>query len=142
MYRLIFTATRYSSLRIRAFGIFDGIRSLVRPRLPAASTTMTLVFAFALLGIFLTMTLIFREKLQVSDTLATNLFATNILESDVAKVRDKYGDNDLYSVLRGRLVSVNKIPLAKFVAGETPSGEFTREFSITTNSLSDIPLVA
>ncbi len=121
--------------------MFDGVRSLVRPRMPAASLTVTLVCSLALLSIFLTMTLIFRERLQVSSSPDVNLFATNILESDIIKIRTKYSEENIYSILRGRIINVNSTPLAKHLGSGKPSGEFTREFSITTSPLQNAKIL-
>ncbi|MBP9780095.1 hypothetical protein KBD33_05765, partial [Candidatus Gracilibacteria bacterium] len=42
---------------------------------------------------------------------------------------------ELYSILRARISRINNKTLEEYFQNETPSGEFTREFNITTNIL-------
>lgn len=52
------------------------------------------------------MTNTFRHTLTDIQSGGTNLYATNILESDVSAIRDAYGSDSLYSIIRGKIVSV------------------------------------
>jgi putative ABC transport system permease protein len=146
LYRSIFSLSARSKLRERFFGIFDGIRSLARPGMPAASITLTLTLGLAVVLLFLTLTLSFRSRLEISDANTTNLFAINILETDRAKIVQEFWEDKLYAIIQGRITRINGQDLQAHVWGSTGSGamggsrEFTREFSITTNPLIDTPL--
>ncbi len=78
-------------LRASRFSLFDGLRTLVRPGMPSLSILITLMSAFALMCVFLTMTITFRDKLTISESNSTNLYAINLLEADAPKIIQKYG---------------------------------------------------
>jgi predicted lysophospholipase L1 biosynthesis ABC-type transport system permease subunit len=99
--------TNRTSLRSRLFVIFDGIRSLARPGMPAASITLTLTLGLGVVLLFLVLTLTFRSRLEISDANMTNLFAINILETDRAGIAEKYGTNNLYAIIQGRIIRIN-----------------------------------
>jgi len=57
------------------------------------------------------------------------------LESDRPKLDAVLSDTTIYSILRARIHSINDKTLAEHFNQSEPSGEFTREFNITTNKL-------
>ena len=83
--------------------------------------------------VFATFSLAFRQSLVIDSTNTANVYGINILESDKEKVREVISSGALmYDILRARISKVNNASLAEHLSVETPSGEFTREFNITT----------
>jgi putative ABC transport system permease protein len=101
---------------------------------------MTLTIAFISVFVFLAVSLTFRDRLILTSKDDTNIYAINILEADRKKVQKEFPNDNLFSVLRARISTVNSKPLSEHVAGKGPDREFTREFSLTTNPLLDIPM--
>lgn len=134
VYRVIFS--RVSSLRQSRFYIFDGIRALVRPLTPTLPITLSLVSVTVFFLVFASFSLAFRSKLVIDSTNTANIYAINILESDRSRIESVIGTGALmYDILRARILEVNGQSLAQYLGEERPSGEFTREFNITTTPL-------
>lgn len=86
--------------------------------------------------VFASFSLAFRSKLVIDSTNTANIYAINILESDVEKVRSTLGPSALmYDILRARVVGINGKTLEEHFDTDRVSGEFTREFNITTTPL-------
>ena len=121
--------------RHEKFTLYDGFRTIIRPGSPAVLMTTFLTICIVTTGIFFAISLTFRERLTIDSTSSVNVYALNILESDEKKVREAFPGKELFSILRGRIIQVNGKSLAEHLGTPKPSREFTREFSITTNSL-------
>ncbi|MBX9808900.1 hypothetical protein K2X92_00740, partial [Candidatus Gracilibacteria bacterium] len=122
------------------FFLFDGIRSLSRPLMPTIPITLSLVgmtIFFVIFGIF---SLSFRDKLLGDTRDSANVYAINILDSDRAKIDPILSGATMYSIIRSRINTINGKTLVEHLGQENPSGEFTREFNITTNQL-DFPII-
>ena len=86
--------------------------------------------------VFASFSLAFRSRLVIDSTNTANIYAINILEQDREKVEKVIGTGALmYDILRARIDRVNGKTLAEHLGIERPSGEFTREFNITTTPL-------
>jgi predicted lysophospholipase L1 biosynthesis ABC-type transport system permease subunit len=124
--------------RERYFLLYDGMRTHVRPLSPSVPVTLSLVFITSFFIIFLLFSLSFREKLSIPVDQTANIYAINILEQDRAKVETYLsGSGEMYSILRARISKINNKTLAEYLGTPKPTGEFTREFNITTSSLSN-----
>lgn len=134
IYRFIFA--RFAWLRERRFYLYDAIRTLVRPLMPTLPITISLVSVTVFFLVFASFSLAFRSKLIIDSTNTANIYAINILESDRREVEKVIGSGALmYDILRARIVGVNGKTLSEYLGEERPSGEFTREFNITTTKL-------
>lgn len=135
LYRYIF---RYVSfLRWKAFYSYDAFRTLVRPYAPTIPVTLSLISVTSIFFLFSIFSLAFRDRLIFDAKTSPNVFALNILESDRPKVEQTFSGIPLYSIMRARISSINGVPLGEFLGSWRMSGEFTREFNITTSPLSD-----
>ncbi|MBX9809587.1 hypothetical protein K2X92_04330, partial [Candidatus Gracilibacteria bacterium] len=129
-----------SSYRKKSFYLFDGIRSLSRPLMPTVPITLSLLgmtIFFVIFGIF---SLSFREKLLGDTRDSANVYAINILDSDRSKIDRVLSGSMMYSIIRARINTINNKTLSEHLDQKNPSGEFTREFNITTNDL-DFPII-
>jgi putative ABC transport system permease protein len=134
IYRLIFSgAGRY---RVRYFALYDALRTHVRPLSPSVPVTLSLLIITVSFIVFLLFSLSFQSRLSVSDDQTANIYAINILEQDRVKIEQYLsGSGDIYSILRARIKSVNGQSLAEHLGTPKPTGEFTREFNITTSPI-------
>jgi predicted lysophospholipase L1 biosynthesis ABC-type transport system permease subunit len=104
--------------------------------MPTLPITISLVSVTVFFLVFASFSLAFRSKLIIDSTNTANIYAINILESDRREVEKVIGSGALmYDILRARIVGVNGKPLSEYLGEERPSGEFTREFNITTTKL-------
>lgn len=96
-------------IRIREnhFYIFDGIRSLSRPLIPTIPITLSLVSMSIVLFIFIIFSLSFRNKLFIDTQNSANIYAINILESDLPKITPILSGSEMYSIIRARIMSIN-----------------------------------
>ena len=75
---------------------------------------------------------------QKTDNQSLNLIAEQINHCQIIREKiEKYlsGSGEMYSVLRARIRSVNGRSLVEHLGTPNPTGEFTREFNITTTPL-------
>lgn len=136
--RVLYTSifSRVGQLRAKRFFFYDAIRALVRPLTPTIPITISLVSVTVFFLVFATFSLAFRAQLVIDSTNTANIYAINILESDREKVESVIGSGALmYDILRARIEWVNSKTLAEHLGQDRPSGEFTREFNITTTEL-------
>ena len=134
LYERIFRSARDS--RIGNFPRFDGLRTLVRPLTPTLPITVSLVSVTTFFLVFVMFSLSFRSELSIDATESANMYALNILESDREKIEKILTEkSEMYSILRARISKVNGRTLAEHLETPSPSGEFTREFNITTTPL-------
>ena len=118
-----------------------GIQQLARD--PQASGGQLMVFAMTALAIgmvaLIRFDLIMTWETQVPED-APNTFALNITDQDqtnfVQTVVARGGDlAPLYPIVRGRLETVNRIPLIEHLAGTDPPGSVRRELSLTESEV-------
>ena len=118
-----------------------GIQQLARD--PQASGGQLMVFAMTALAIgmvaLIRFDLITAWETQVPED-APNTFALNITDQDqtnfVQTVVTRGGDlAPLYPIVRGRLETVNGIPLVEHLAGTDPPGSVRRELSLTESEV-------
>ncbi|MBP9812610.1 hypothetical protein KBC86_04455, partial [Candidatus Gracilibacteria bacterium] len=134
LYLLIFRTG--APLREKNFYRFDALRTLVRPLTPTIPISISLVSVTVFFLVFASFSLAFRSKLVIDSTNTANIYAINILESDVEKVRSTLGPSALmYDILRARVVKINGASLEEYFDTDRVSGEFTREFNVTTTPL-------
>lgn len=134
LYLLIFRTG--APLREKNFYRFDALRTLVRPLTPTIPISISLVSVTVFFLVFASFSLAFRSKLVIDSTNTANIYAINILESDVEKVRSTLGPSALmYDILRARVVKINGASLEEHFETDRVSGEFTREFNVTTTPL-------
>lgn len=135
-YSLIFEFSK--NLRNSDFYFFDGFRTLVRPLIPTIPITLSLFLITTFFLIFASFSLAFRSKLTLDTTNSANIYAINILEKDREWIEKVLGKEALfYDILRARILKINGESLEKHFATEKLSGEFTREFNITTSPLNN-----
>ena len=121
---------------MRRFYVFDAIRALVRPLTPTIPITISLVSVTVFFLVFASFSLAFRSQLVIDSTNTANIYAINILESDREKVEGVISSGALmYDILRARIDRINGRTLVEHLGEDRPSGEFTREFNITTTPL-------
>ena len=133
IYEFIFA--RAKSLRETRFSLFDALRTLVRPLTPTLPITISLVSVTTFFFVFLLFSLAFRSELRMDVGQSANIYALNILESDRSKIEKILSGAQMYSILRARIEKINGQSLAEHLGDVHPSGEFTREFNITTTPL-------
>ena len=118
-----------------------GIQQLVRD--PQASGGQLMAFALTALAIamvaLIRFDLIATWETQVPED-APNTFALNITDQDQAtfieSVTSRGGDlAPLYPIVRGRLETVNGIPLVEHLSGVEPPGSVRRELSLTESGV-------
>ena len=118
-----------------------GIQQLARD--PQASGGQLMVFAMTALAIgmvaLIRFDLITTWETQVPED-APNTFALNITDQDQTKfvqtVVTRGGDlAPLYPIVRGRLETVNGMPLVEHLAGTDPPGSVRRELSLTESEV-------
>ena len=118
-----------------------GIQQLARD--PQASGGQLMVFAMTALAIgmvaLIRFDLIMTWETQVPED-APNTFALNITDQDqtnfVQTVVTRGGDlAPLYPIVRGRLETVNGIPLVEHLVGTDPPGSVRRELSLTESEV-------
>lgn len=126
--------------RKNSFFFFDGIRSLSRPLLPTIPITISLVGMSIVLFVFIIFSLSFRNKLYTDTQNSANVYAINILESDLPKINPILSESEIFSIIRARIVTINWKTLSDHLGQKNPTSEFTREFNITTNEL-DFPIL-
>lgn len=134
IYEWIFGRARW--LRKKRFYLYDALRALVRPLTPTIPITISLVSVTVFFLVFASFSLAFREQLVIDSGSTANIYAINILEQDREKVQKVIGSGALmYDILRARIDRINWKTLAEHLGVERPSGEFTREFNLTTTPL-------
>lgn len=108
----------------------------MRPLTPTLPITISLVSVTVFFLVFASFSLAFRAKLVIDSTNTANIYAINILEQDKQKVVSILGTGALmYDILRARILRVNGASLETHFSSDRVSGEFTREFNITTTAL-------
>jgi predicted lysophospholipase L1 biosynthesis ABC-type transport system permease subunit len=132
----LFIFRKWESQRNDHFYRFDALRTLVRPLTPTIPISISLVSVTVFFLVFASFSLAFRAKLVVDSTNTANIYAINILEGDVEKVRSTLGESALmYDILRARIMKINGETLESHFDTDRVSGEFTREFNVTTTPL-------
>ncbi|MBP9780219.1 hypothetical protein KBD33_06430, partial [Candidatus Gracilibacteria bacterium] len=111
---------------------FDAIRTLIRPFAPTIPITLSLVSVTTFLGVFILISSSFYTELTLDLRKSANMFALNVLDKDKEGLQRALPQVELYSILRARISRINNKTLEEYFQNETPSGEFTREFNITT----------
>ena len=118
-----------------------GIQQLVRD--PQASGGQLMAFALTALAIamvaLIRFDLITTWETQVSSD-APNTFALNITDQDqtsfIQTVNQRGGElAPLYPIVRGRLETVNDVPLVEHLGGSEPPGSVRRELSLTESGV-------
>ncbi len=122
------------------FWSYDALRTLVRPWVPTIPIIISLISIASFFVVFLSFSLSFREKLLSDTRDSANIYAINILEEDVAAIQQLSASGELYSIMRARIINVNGASLADHLSTPEPTGEFTREFNITSDDL-EAPIV-
>ncbi len=108
----------------------------MRPLTPTIPISISLVSVTVFFLVFASFSLAFRAKLVVDSTNTANIYAINILEGDVEKVRSTLGESALmYDIIRARIMKINGKTLESHFDTDRVSGEFTREFNVTTTPL-------
>ncbi len=107
----------------------------MRPLTPTLPITLSLISITSFLVFFLLFSLAFRERLMVDTRDTANIYAINILDSDLAKLTPLLSGAEIYSVIRSRISRVNGRTLEEHLGVKNPTREFTREFNITTNTV-------
>ncbi len=108
----------------------------MRPLTPTIPVTVSLVSITVFFLVFASFSFAFRSKLIIDSTNTANIYAINILEEDVEEIRKNLGKEALlYDILRARVVKINGNSLEAHFDTDRVSGEFTREFNITTTPL-------
>jgi putative ABC transport system permease protein len=121
--------------RKKYFQWFDAVRTLVRPLTPTIPITLSLVSVTTFLGVFILISSSFYTELTLDLRKSANMFALNVLDKDKEGIQRALPQIELYSILRARISRINNKTLEEHFQNDTPSGEFTREFNITTNIL-------
>jgi predicted lysophospholipase L1 biosynthesis ABC-type transport system permease subunit len=104
--------------------------------MPTLPVTISLVSVTVFFLVFASFSLAFRSQLVIDSANTANIYAINILESDRVKVEKVIGSGALmYDILRARIARVNGKTLEEHFQTDRASGEFTREFNITTTQL-------
>ena len=146
---LVSLATGFGRIVIRGLGPLEhvgpawrfGIQQLVRN--PQASGGQLIAFALTALAIamvsLIRFDLITTWETQVPND-APNTFALNITDQDqtsfIQTVNQRGGElAPLYPIVRGRLETVNEVPLIEHLGGTEPPGSVRRELSLTESGV-------
>ena len=130
-------ATRW---RTTHFVRYDGVRTLLRPMMPTIPLTISLLGIMTFLIVFLLFTLSFRSRLVMDSKSSVNIYAINILDSDLLWLKRVLTGAEIHSILRARISKIDGVSLAEHLHTPNPTSEFTREFNITTDVLEN-PIV-
>ncbi|MEC8694211.1 MAG: FtsX-like permease family protein [Pseudomonadota bacterium] len=146
---LVCLVTSLGQIVIRSLGPLElvgpawrfGIQQLVRD--PQASGGQLMAFALTALAIamvaLIRFDLITTWETQVPND-APNTFALNITDQDqisfIQTVNQRGGElAPLYPIVRGRLETVNEVPLIEHLGGSEPPGSVRRELSLTESGV-------
>lgn len=131
---------RMDSWRTKYFTRFEASRQTIIP----GNQTGLLVggLSSALVGfcVIVALSLSFLDRLDTSAINQPNLFILNVRDQDITIIQEQEPEARLYDTILGRISHINNSSLNEFFDGE-PSGEFTREFNITTQPLDNSPIV-
>ncbi len=137
---LLFLYKRIEKCKNINFMCYDSVRSTVKPWNLSflVNTSFLIIFSICL---FITVLFgHFYDRLKINLETDHNFFVINITEETYKNLEPKY-QKESYSTLKWRIIAINGINLEKHF-WRKPSGQFTREFSITDNVLSDLDIVS
>ncbi len=136
LYRGIFWS--FAVFRAWHFVFYDALRTHIRPLSVSLPITLSLVMMTSVCIVFLLFSFSFRSELLSDTRTSANIYAINILEQDRVKVEQYLSwSGEMYSILRARIRSINGKTLEEHFGVERASGEFTREYNITTSPLTN-----
>lgn len=129
----------YSQRRQRNFEIFDALRSTNKPG-NISFLLQVSFFTVFFIGFFIFLfAWNFSNRLQVNLDSDNNFFVLNIDEESYKNIDEQYKSNT-FSIFRGRIKSINDLPLKEFLKNN-PTGRFSREFNITDNPLENVSIL-
>ncbi len=127
------------TLREKNFQIFDAIRVANKPWNMTFLTSISFFIIFAIWFSLLILFWNFNNRLQINLDSDKNFFVLNITPDTYEKLDTKYKPES-FSLIKWRILKINNKTLNEHL-GWRPSREFTREFNITDNSLSDLAIL-
>lgn len=127
------------SFREKHFQIYDAIRVANKPGnmtfLISISFFIIFSIGFSLLILFGN----FNNRLQVNLQTDKNFFVLNITQDAYEQFSDEY-KNDSFSLIKWRILEINNKTLSEHIWWRV-SRQYSREFNITDNSLSDFAII-
>jgi predicted lysophospholipase L1 biosynthesis ABC-type transport system permease subunit len=133
----------FLQVRQTSFGRFDASRQSIIPGNQTGLLVGGLSSALVAFCVIIALSLSFIERLDTSAVDQPNLFILNVRNEDVTKIKDFDTKARLYDTILGRIVTINNRSLNDHLeATNKESGEFTREFNMTSQSLDNSPIIA
>ena len=127
----------YKIQRFKNFYIRDAIRDTVRPGNISYLIVFSTLISFTGFIIFSSLSLSFLSFLNITKTVGNDSFVINVLSSDIPKIEKYFGDDLIYEIIPSRIQNINNKTLEQHFERERASGEFSREFFSTTNTLNE-----
>ena len=131
---LIFSLMR--TFRWKYFLLFYTLRSCIRPWNMTLFITLPVIIIGSVFFFLLVFAISFLDITRIDEG-EENYFILNIESRDTEVLIDNFSNIELYDILLARIIRINDIVLRDFLESSPRSGEFTREFNLTTNSLPD-----
>ncbi|MEF2176060.1 MAG: hypothetical protein V3575_06290 [Candidatus Absconditabacteria bacterium] len=129
-------------IRRTHFSFFDASRQTVIPGNQTGLLVGGLSSALIAFCVITAMSLSFIDRLSISEKDQPNLFIINVRDEDLTKIKEIDTNARLYDTILGRIVNINSISLNNHLeASKRESGEFTREFNMTSQSLENSPII-
>lgn len=130
------SAALLARFRAGGFALEDALRLSRAPGSPAPAVVSAFLVPALLFASFSSLAFHFASELGRFSTSGYDVFALNLSESDVAKIRAAYPVSESYSLIRARISAINGQPLSDRFSGNAPR-EFSREFNLTSSPLPD-----
>lgn len=116
----------------------DVIRLITSPGSPVFPVVSAFVIPALLLTSFASFAFHFSAQLTLLSRGGADVFVLNLLEKDLPFLPSvSSSGTEVFSIIRGRIVSINGAKLEDHLQTETPPREFSREFNITASPLSE-----
>ena len=118
----------------KKFLLFYTLRACIRPWNMTLFISLPIIIVGSVFFFLLIFAISFLDIARIEND-DENYFILNIDSEDRDELRERFSNIELYDILLARIQRINDIPLRDFLSTSPRSGEFTREFNLTTNPL-------
>lgn len=133
---------KFTRLRTRSFTRFDASRQTIIPGNQTGLLVGGLSSALIAFCIIIAMSLSFMERLDTSASDQPNLFVLNVRNEDITAIQEFDPHAQLYDIILWRIFAINGVNLRDYVTNNKKEPEeFTREFNITSQPLTNSPII-
>lgn len=135
---------KFSYFKDKNFSIYDWIRNTVKPWNLSILILFAYVISFSSLLFISIISLNFIDKLNVDLRNNNNIYVINITQKDLSSIDEKF-KNQTFSIILWRILWINDKTLNEHLWWQQKETEwfwqFTREFNMTDNELSDLKII-